>query len=467
MNFEVKIQNLGKIRDAKIPIAPLTIITGANGSGKSFFTKSLYSILSTLNKNVFRDSINRDILWVDRLLVILSEDLSRKSKNDIEDLESLRENVKDIIEKLYELNLHGLESYLVAIRKLEHDLKKFRKSVQAFEKRIKKAKTKFASIEHVLQMLNQEVNSMEKKIVNSPNSYYEFIVSIINNEINNNFQIKSSNELITFEENFASIAIDENFVYQVKRDSKNLIELDLGFADNIRTLNEVVFFESPAYWKVREALIYRKDVSRYEDYKERLLTGVPKYFYDLDKLFNLNLTETSNNEFGYLADKIENILQGSFQFSGGTLTYVDKETSREIPKNLISFGMTNLGMIHALLQKEIITRGSFIFIDEPESNLHPEWQILLAEILVELANNGVNVIVATHSSDMLKALEVNLEEKELSDTRDFISTSYFKNDGSLLELDGEYPIDKLNSARAELLKPYQRMNIRKQGFFND
>ena len=45
--------------------------------------------------------------------------------NDIEDLESLRENVKDIIEKLYELNLHGLESYLVAIRKLEHDLKKF------------------------------------------------------------------------------------------------------------------------------------------------------------------------------------------------------------------------------------------------------------------------------------------------------------------------------------------------------
>ena len=58
MNFEVKIQNLGKIRDAKIPIAPLTIITGANGSGKSFFTKSLYSILSTLNKNVFRDSNN-------------------------------------------------------------------------------------------------------------------------------------------------------------------------------------------------------------------------------------------------------------------------------------------------------------------------------------------------------------------------------------------------------------------------
>ena len=42
MNFEVHIKNLGKVGNATIPITPLTIITGANGSGKSFFTKSFY-----------------------------------------------------------------------------------------------------------------------------------------------------------------------------------------------------------------------------------------------------------------------------------------------------------------------------------------------------------------------------------------------------------------------------------------
>ena len=87
--------------------------------------------------------------------------------------------------------------------------------------------------------------------------------------------------------------------------------------------------------------------------------------------------------------------------------------------------------------------------------------------MVELDNNGVNVVIATHSSDMLKALEVNLKEKDLVEDKSFISTTYFTNNGGLLELDGELPIDKLNSARAELLKPYQRMNIRKQGFFDD
>ena len=467
MKFEVKIENLGKIGNATIPISPLTIITGANGSGKSFFTKSLYSILTTLNKNLFRDSINQEVALIGRLLQILVENLSRKSKIDIEEIDALREANNKIQERLYELNFLDLESYLLTVKKLEPNIKQIKKQLQIFEKRIKGTKTKFASIEHLLQAFNQTLVSIEKKVINSPNSYYEFMISKINNELNSNFQIKSSNELISFKESSTTISIDKSFSYQINRDSNNDIQLKLDFSESVRSLNEVVFFESPAYWKVREALIYRQDVARFENYENRLLTGVPKYFYDLDRLFNLNLTTTGNKEFEHLAKKIEEILQGSFKFDKGTLTYIDNVTSREIPKNLISFGMTNLGMIHALLQKEIITRGSFIFIDEPESNLHPEWQILLAEILVELANNGVNIVIATHSSDMLKALEVNLEEKELARNKDFISTSYFKNDGSLLKLNGKNPIDELNSARAELLKPYQRMNMRKQGFFDD
>lgn len=45
MDFEVKVQNLGKISDSTIFVKPLTIITGSNASGKSFFTKTLYSII--------------------------------------------------------------------------------------------------------------------------------------------------------------------------------------------------------------------------------------------------------------------------------------------------------------------------------------------------------------------------------------------------------------------------------------
>ena len=58
-----------------------------------------------------------------------------------------------------------------------------------------------------------------------------------------------------------------------------------------------------------------------------------------------------------------------------------------------------------------------LFIDEPEAHLHPAWQVIMAETLFELAKGGVHVVIATHSIDVLKWLEVhvkeNPEDKEL------------------------------------------------------
>jgi predicted ATPase len=69
--------------------------------------------------------------------------------------------------------------------------------------------------------------------------------------------------------------------------------------------------------------------------------------------------------------------------------------------------MTNLGMIQALLKNNVISKGSFVFFDEPETNLHPAWQVVLTKVLIKLADSGVNVVMATHSLDMIKALEVH------------------------------------------------------------
>jgi hypothetical protein len=53
----------------------------------------------------------------------------------------------------------------------------------------------------------------------------------------------------------------------------------LDFIDDISRLSRVVFFESPAYWSVRDALNKSKEVRETGD-----LTGVSKYFYDLDDI---------------------------------------------------------------------------------------------------------------------------------------------------------------------------------------
>ena len=46
MHSNIELKTLGKIKEANIQIRPFTVIAGCNSSGKSFITKSLYSLFS-------------------------------------------------------------------------------------------------------------------------------------------------------------------------------------------------------------------------------------------------------------------------------------------------------------------------------------------------------------------------------------------------------------------------------------
>ena len=50
--------------------------------------------------------------------------------------------------------------------------------------------------------------------------------------------------------------------------------------------------------------------------------------------------------------------------------------------------------------------GSILLWDEPEANLNPELYPLVAEILLTLQQNGVQIFLATHSYNFAKYLEI-------------------------------------------------------------
>ena len=116
-----------------------------------------------------------------------------------------------------------------------------------------------------------------------------------------------------------------------------------------------------------------------------------------------------------------------------------------------------------LLKNGILTDKTLLIIDEPESNLHPAWQNILAETLVKLAENGVFVVITTHSTDMLKAFDIITQEKQkANDTKikyDFLSTYYFQNDGLLLDTSNS-ELSPIEQARQKLLEPYDNMMVR-------
>ena len=78
----------------------------------------------------------------------------------------------------------------------------------------------------------------------------------------------------------------------------------------------------------------------------------------------------------------------------------------------VGFGVSQtLPVLVSLLVAEA---GQLVYLEEPEMHLHPRAQIGLAEVLANAANRGVRVVVETHSELLLLAIQSLVAEGKLS-----------------------------------------------------
>lgn len=127
---------------------------------------------------------------------------------------------------------------------------------------------------------------------------------------------------------------------------------------------------------------------------------------DLPELRREQLQEKSKWAMG----EIENICGGHFVFyGGGNVTFKTENT--EYSANSMAEGLRKIGILSRLLETGAIQPGISgpLFWDEPESNLNPKLMRLLVEILLELARNGQQIILATHDYVLLKWFDLLMD----------------------------------------------------------
>ena len=89
----------------------------------------------------------------------------------------------------------------------------------------------------------------------------------------------------------------------------------------------------------------------------------------------------------------------------------------------ISSGVKEIGIIQILLQNGKLKEGSFLIIDEPESSLHPEWEIKYAEVLVLLAKElNAHVYLNSHSPMFIEAISLYSQYYDFIDDTNFYLT---------------------------------------------
>jgi hypothetical protein len=90
----------------------------------------------------------------------------------------------------------------------------------------------------------------------------------------------------------------------------------------------------------------------------------------------------------------------------------------------VGFGVSQaLPVLVALLTA---TRNQMVFIEQPELHLHPTAQVALADIILEAADHGVRMVVETHSSLLILALQAAIAEGRIAPDR--VSLNWFTRD---------------------------------------
>lgn len=196
-------------------------------------------------------------------------------------------------------------------------------------------------------------------------------------------------------------------------ESKFGLMIDKGNLNSIN-IDNIIYIDSPSIFNANiltEAIILKK-----QPYHLRFLSRIlktPKYNDDVyDSLFNQKLDE--------FKDKITELLGGFIYYNDEKEEFFFKKDDDEYSMNDTASGVKQLGIIQMLLSNRTLNENSFIIMDEPEVNLHPEWQVKFARILVLMIKElNIKVFINSHSPQFIEALEVYSAKYGLSDETKF------------------------------------------------
>lgn len=407
--MQLSLHNIGKVQEADVAIDGITVIAGENNTGKSTVGKALYSVFSSFYHLEEHIEDQRHDQLFDTVLPLVR--LQRRGpKISAVDL---------IVSEI----LKSAEYGMVTKEALVHAFA----SVQGLEKSI------LGESDDTLRGMLGEIN--ETLSITDD----ELICAVLNNEIQKEFEGQISNFRsprsgsirLALKEDTVDVAISDDSVLEV--------------AHPIPFYTEIVYIDDP--FVLDESASSQSKSSHRNDLLELLTRQT-----DDNSALNEILAQ---KKLDAVLHQLNSVCKGSLQEDRlGGVVYQDSESERSIPITNLSTGLKTFAILKTLLLNGSLKRRGTLILDEPEIHLHPEWQIIFAEIIVLLQREfDMHILLNTHSPYFIEAIDVYSRKYETSKRCHYYQAKTVgANSSEIVEVS-----DRLEEIYKSLAAPFQEL----------
>lgn len=359
----LNIKNFGPIKEANLNIRKINVVIGKNSTGKSTSSKILYCFLNAAssegiklaNKSI-KDKLLKFVwVWSNRI-----SDEDSEAFNKLNDLHFrlMSHNLEDSFEKEYDaladlisvLDQKFKEKYLV-------DLDKIDKLIQ----------------------FNKQNNAR----------YFSVSAALLKSEFD--FELDKNAIIKLSVKNGESF--NSNLIFR-SDDIKGKVSGDVLYSINYP---KIVYIDSTSIFEIN------KKYSKNDFHHLNLLYDKLLNFEEVNDVYD----DIYNDKIIKFKEKFDYLVNGQFKFDYKNNEFIFVSENKKYSMNNTSSGLKQLGILQVLLENRELVEDSFLIIDEPEVNLHPEWQVKFAELLILLVKElNISLYINTHSPFLAEAIEV-------------------------------------------------------------
>jgi len=432
---KIKIENIGKVKYADIEINGITVIAGENNSGKSTVGKALYSVfngLCNVDKRIKneRTDIIRSYLarFFDDLEIPNRKNNNRFIKHTYPEIYMIANRLSEI-DYIDNVDNRAIVGGILDVLSLSNDssLSDIRTYISSNLEKVSQLKV----IDIILEIINLTDDDILRRI------FLKYLRAEFNEQINNIFEKTTGIIELSIKTSKVSIRIKDNHI--IKINEKKHLNTDAIYIDDPFVLDEIDNF------------IFNKIPHRH------LLIDKLSFDNENNKVIGEIITE---RRIDAILSRINYVCDGELERNSSiNVGYKVKNSNKILDIKNVSLGLKTFIIIKTLLLRGIIKENGIIILDEPEIHLHPEWQIIFAELIVMIQKEfNMHVLINTHSPYFLNAIEIYSLEHNIEDKCKYYLAENIDSYSEIIDVSED--VEKIYT---KLARPFQELENRHYG----